>query len=89
MYIFEINLKNSPSAPCHNKEGREWRVWVCICVSSCKGQWEKKKKKQCWWTGEKGVIGCIFFFPPLRVREQKLYCSKGRGMEAEGGNVEK
>lgn len=30
MYIFEINLKNSPSAPCHNKEGRESCVFVCL-----------------------------------------------------------
>lgn len=29
MYIFEINLKNSPSAPCHNIEKREW---LCVCV---------------------------------------------------------
>lgn len=38
MYIFEINLKNSPSALCDNKEGREWCVHVCVRVSSCEGQ---------------------------------------------------
>ena len=32
MYIFEINLKNSPSALCHNKEGE---VVACVCVYVC------------------------------------------------------
>ncbi len=38
MYIFEINLKNSPSAPCHNKEGS---VCVCVCVL---GRWMGEEK---------------------------------------------
>lgn len=41
MYIFEINLKNSPSAPCHNKEGRECCVFVCLGGG---GQWQESSR---------------------------------------------
>lgn len=68
MYIFEINLKNSPSAPCHNKEGRE--QCVCLCVSSCSGgsAGGSMAGKQEKWTVEVGVIGYIFL---LRVMGRK------------------
>lgn len=33
MYIFEINLKNSPSASCHNKDGGGGGGGgLCVCL---------------------------------------------------------
>lgn len=51
MYIFEINLKNSPSALCDNKEGRGA---ARACVSTREGQQRGKRYR---WTSEREVIG--------------------------------
>lgn len=46
MYIFEINLKNSPSAPCHNKEGRGSCMFVCFLGGGQVGQVSGRKSKE-------------------------------------------
>lgn len=74
MYIFEINLKNSPSAPCHNKEGRGSCVFVFFGEGGRCGRSAAGNKKK--WMVEEGVKGYIF--PPIhRSLEKKLWIFEG------------